>query len=116
MISSEINFMPTAHDNIHFYWPSSVNRVKLRSKKEAEKSLLTSSSSLSSSWDDIQDTQSSSFNNNYGGKMTSIGQQKTSFDERIKRNITVPLGSVTFLQCKINNLGDKIVSISKLNS
>ncbi|XP_053206430.1 uncharacterized protein LOC128390700 [Panonychus citri] len=33
-----------------------------------------------------------------------------SFDDNIKRNITIPQGGTAFLQCKINHLGDRTVS------
>ncbi|XP_015790819.1 uncharacterized protein LOC107367607 [Tetranychus urticae] len=33
-----------------------------------------------------------------------------SFDDNIKRNITIPQGGTAFLQCKINHLGDRAVS------
>lgn len=32
------------------------------------------------------------------------------FDDNIDKNLTVPLGSVAYLQCKVKHLGDRMVS------
>lgn len=105
MIVGKINFMPPA-DNVDFYWPQQQSKqAKVRIKREVKKGFR--------SWSGIRGTNSESFRS-VGEKMAASGQQRPSFDDRTKRNVTVPLGSVAFLQCKINNLGDRIVSIFRL--